>query len=213
MGRSRHPDFQRIRGIRVYYTGHGALLPTSFLGTDDDDKRDEAIVPYECATDALILDNWIADFLRQRVSKDAFFYGIYDCCHSGELYKRAVIPGLEQDSVIKELDFSRLYYSGIPDRMGFKKTGGAKVFALTTDPGLSNSVHFGASEPGQTALVLSIDGVKRSVFTWALEQVVKEEMSIEDLGIQISAKQTEQTSHHKPYVACNEESKKRKFLT
>jgi hypothetical protein len=200
--------------VRIFYfSGHGALLPHGFLDSDDADGRDEAIVPYEGTTKSLILDNWMSAFLKQRLDAKTFFYGIYDCCHSGELYKAGpVLFHTKSTGRVKTIDFSLLRFDGKPQRFAGVRTSGFKPKVLVLDQGLGNSVHFGAAEPDNTALVLSIDGVNRSVFTWALEQVATPGSRIGDLEKRLAIKQAEKTSHHKPFVACSEETKARVFL-
>jgi len=204
-----------------YFTGHGALLPASFAGADDSDGRDEALVPYEATTSALILDNWLGAFVRERVPPEsgAFFYGIYDCCHSGELYK-SIAFGLqpansklflakdgEQGDAVKEVDLADLAFTGAP---AFTRKASLKNFI--EDGTISNSVYIGASEPEQTALVVNIDGMRRSVFTWALEQIARPGMTLEEFEKEITAKQATKTSHHRPIVTAAASVKARPFL-
>lgn len=198
--------------VRIfYYSGHGALLPPGFAQSDDADSRDEAFVPYEGTTDSLILDNWYAKFLKEKLPPQATLYSVIDCCHSGELYKRAKIDGLSDagDEQVKEIDFTSLVYTGNPLSIGRRAMNLHTVKAFIVDDDLGNSVHIAASEPAITALVLSIDGQRRSVFTWALEQVLRPEMTVGELEPLLTAKQAEKTLHHKPYVATRTSNKKR----
>jgi hypothetical protein len=205
-----------------YFTGHGALLPAGFAGADDRDGRDEALVPYEATTSALILDNWLGALVRERVPPEsgAFFYGIYDCCHSGDLYKSIafglqpanpklfeVKDGEEEGQAIKEVDLADLAFTGAP---AFTRKASLKTFI--EDGTLSNSIHIGASEPEQTALVVNIDGKRRSIFTWALEQIARPGMTIAEFEQEVTAKQATKTSHHRPVVAASASVKARRFL-
>lgn len=190
--------------VRIfYYSGHGALLPPGWAQSDDEDGRDEAMVPYEGTTDSLILDNWFAQFLREKLPEETMLYSILDCCHSGELYKLAQIEGLPSDAkgARKEIDFATLEFTGNPLFMGRRVGSPVSTKALILNDGLRNSIQIAASEPGTTALVLSIDGQRRSVFTWALEQVIVPEMKIADLESLLTKKQAEKTLHHRPQVS------------
>ncbi|MES3003851.1 MAG: caspase family protein [Pseudomonadota bacterium] len=203
------PDDVRI----FYYSGHGALLPPGFAQSDDPDGRDEAFVPYEGTTDSLILDNWYAKFLKEKLPPRSTLYSVVDCCHSGELYKQGIaIKGLPPDldgPMRKEIDFTTLEYTGNPFMIGRGGNGLISVKAFVSEDELGNSVHIAASQPGVTALVMSIGGQRRSVFTWALEEVLRPSMTVGELEPLLSAKQLEQTEHHKPYVATREANKAR----
>lgn len=199
--------------VRIfYYSGHGALMPPGFAQSDDADGRDEAFVPYEGTSDSLILDNWYAKFLKEKLPPQATLYSVIDCCHSGELYKQVKIEGLQEDDEaqqVKEVDFTTLIYTGNPLAIGRRELSLHAVKAFISADGLGNSVHIAASEPGVTALVLNIDGQRRSVFTWALEQVLRPQLTVGELELLLTSKQAERTLHHKPYVATQESNKSR----
>lgn len=203
-----------------YYSGHGTLLPPEF---SESDEPKEAFVPYECDTANLILDKRIKDILDQNLSSEAFFYGIYDCCHSGDIHKSVLLSGnlasvrrheLENVEVEKSLGTDRLIFNGTPldglagpsaaKGLGFKK--------LILDDGRINAVHAAASEPEKTALVLNLDGERRSVFTWAVENALRPDMSVTAFELAVTAKQATKTHHHKPYVTCHPSQKARMML-
>jgi hypothetical protein len=201
--------------VRIfYYSGHGALLPKGYALGDDPDGRDEALVPYEGTTDSLILDNWFGLFLKEKLPASSSFYSVLDCCHSGQLYKRAHIAGLSNnmddsdEPKAKEMDFSALVFNGNPITIGNTSTN-MTVKDFVVDEDLVNSVHIAASQPDTTALVLNIDGARRSVFTWALQQVVTTTVTVGELELLLTAKQAEKTAHHRPFVASRAANKAR----
>jgi Caspase domain len=192
--------------VRVfYYSGHGALLPSGFSGSDDADGRDEALVPYEGSVSSLILDNWISTFLKEIVPKDIFFWSIYDSCHSGDMFKNIVVAGLPppfpENAKEKLLKLPDLVFDLPPQRMQPRSL--IKTKALILDGELTNSIHFGAAEPEKTALVLDITGKRRSAFTWALEQVAIPGMTVREFELAVTAKQLTVTDHHHPQIAAN----------
>jgi hypothetical protein len=199
-----------------YYSGHGALLPPELSGTDDADGRDEALVPYEGTVGSLILDNWIGTFLKTVLPKDVFYWGIYDACHSGDLFKDAVVDGLPPpfpaDAQEKIVRFPDLYFDAPPIRMTpqFDSPG---VKTLILDAGLPNSIHLGAAEPAKTALVQSIGGQRRSVFTCAIERIARQGMTVADFEAAIVPAQAQLTSHHVPQVACDAANRGRALFT
>ncbi|MEP3477269.1 MAG: caspase family protein [Hyphomicrobiales bacterium] len=190
-------DGASIGDVRIFYfTGHGTSVP-KHLATSK--GGNEAYVPYEGTTKSLLYDTWIQNFLKVRLHPDVFFYGIYDCCNSGQLYKKFDFAP-EVSEVPKEIDFSLLSFEHdegqIPQS---NQTFGIKSFV--EDAELKNSVHIGAAEPDNTALVMPINGQKRSVFTWAFEEVAQPGISLTDFEEQVSKAQASKTKHHKPILA------------
>jgi len=202
-----------------YYSGHGALLPPDFSGSDDPDGRDEALVPYESDTQSLIIDNTVAGLLDSHLSRSAFFYGIYDCCHSGDIQKNVLLEfqlnkvqhadALNME-VEKSVRIDDLIFNGIA---GSGYRSGPMFKDLILDNGRDNAAHFAASEPDVTALVVNIDGVRRSVFTWALESVAEPGMSIAAFESAVTAAQAVKTQHHKPFVTCAQGQRDRAIFT
>lgn len=195
-----------------YYSGHGALLPADLSGTDDEDGRDEALVPYEGTLSSLILDNWMATFLKTQLKRDVFLWSIYDACHSGDMFKDAVVAGLpppfSPDAQEKVLKVDDLVMDMAPRRLATRSAvTGATTKALILDGGLVNSVHIGAAEPEKTALVQQIDGMRRSVCTCAIERSIAAGQNVVQFEGALAAAQAKLTNHHKPQVACSAANK------
>ncbi len=70
-----------------FYSGHGAQLPTYGEG-DVVDRMDETLVPYDFAwtPETCITDDQIYDLYSQ-LHYDTRFVMIFDCCHSGGIYR------------------------------------------------------------------------------------------------------------------------------
>jgi hypothetical protein len=202
--------------VRIFYiSSHGTLLPPGFSGTDDPDGRDEAIVPYEGTLSSLILDNWLAAYLRESIPKGVSFWGIYDCCHSGDLYKRAIIDGLaneDPNEVPKQLDMSDLVIDALPPRLIFRET------ALTTknlvlDGVLNKSFHLAAAEPEKAALCKTIGSATRSVFTYALEQAIRVGQTVAEFEVAVTTESAKITKVHTPQIACAPDAKETKLFS
>ena len=194
-----------------YFSGHGFHLPPSFSGNDDPDGRDEAIVPHEGTLSSLILDNWLAQFFKNRIPEGVVFWGIYDCCHSGDLFKAAVIDGIgpEEIEIAKELQVEDIIIDSMPTRLApianFTQKG------LILDGTIPTSIHVAAAQPEKPALCKLIDGEQRSVFTWALSQVLHgaPKISVADLEIALAKKVATHTDVHTPQVACHPSNRTR----
>ena len=205
-----------------YYSGHGVMLTAEDTGSADPDGQDEALVPFECDTGNLIVDNKIKEALDKNLNPGAFFYGIYDCCHSGDIQKNLLLGslsnvmrhGMSSAEVQKSVTVDQLIFTGRPSgRAGPSLVAQAQTSKkLIVDDSRVNAVHIAACEPENTALVLNIDGERRSVFTWALEQVLRPETTVSALEIALTAKQATKTRHHKPFVTCHSTQRGRNVL-
>jgi hypothetical protein len=202
--------------VRIFYiSSHGTLLPPGFSGTDDLDGRDEAIVPYEGTLSSLILDNWLATYLRTTVPAEVSFWGIYDCCHSGDLYKAAIVEGLppaDPNEMPKQLDIGQLVIDQLPPRLLFRQTA-ITTKALILDGTIASSFHFAAAEPERAALCKTIGGVTRSVFTYALEQVIRVGQTVAEFEQAVTAESARITTAHTPQIICPAALKGRKLFS
>lgn len=173
-----------------YFSGHGVQIPKSFSGTTDaDGSKDEGFLPYEGVTSSVILDNWLADLLKVRLHKEVTFWGLYDCCFSGEIFKLAD----EQ----KEVLIQDLVLDALPRRLTLLNSNLTR-FSLVEDLTLDNAFHFGAAKSFQPAITSEIDEVKRSVFTWALEQALGTgaDLTVGEVEKQVSEKMRSQEAPH-----------------
>lgn len=199
--------------VRIFYiSSHGTLLPPGFAGGDDPDGRDEAIVTYEATLSSLILDNWLAEFLRDSVPAGVNFWGIYDCCYSGDLFKAAAVAGLAVEEQPKHLPFDQLIIDRLPEGLKLGETG-FSAKALILDGTLHNSFHFGAAEADRTALCKVINAEMRSVFTYALEQTIQVGQTVADFEKAVTAKSATITTAHTPQIACPSQLRNRAVLT
>ena len=161
-------------------------------------------MPYEGSLSSLILDNWLAAFLQTTVPSDVSFWGIYDCCHSGDIYKAAIVSGLppaDPNEKPKQLDVKDLVIDKLPARLMLRSTA-ITTKALILDGTITNSFHFGAAEPDKSALCKTIGGVSRSVFTYALEQVIQVGQTVGDFEKAVTAESATVTTAHIPQIAC-----------
>ena len=198
-----------------YFSGHGIQLPKEYSQTQDPDGRDEAMVTYDCTLSTLLLDNWMAQFLKSTLPGGVNFWGFYDCCHSGQLYKALAISGLTVYEQAKELTIDRIVLDKLPTKLGKSSDRELKDLTLVDDNSIGRSVHFGASQRDRQALCKEIAGVKRSVFTWAMCEVIKHNsmLTVEEADNALVAKVAEQTILHTPQVACSTADRKRTLFT
>jgi len=66
----------------LHYSGHGSY--TRDVNGDEDDGRDETIVPLDYAKNGMIVDDQLHDYLKH-LPKGCRMYCIFDCCHSGTI--------------------------------------------------------------------------------------------------------------------------------
>jgi hypothetical protein len=179
--------------VRIFYfSGHGLVVPASVTGTGPC----EALVPHDGSHANLLMDQWMADFLLTQ-GKHCSFWAIYDACHSGEMYK-------DFDEQNKVLHFDRLEDDSERHVPAFRNLNpDKKTKALVLDGTISKAVHIAAVDVKQKAIVRSIDGVRRSIFTWALEHVAVPAVEVQDLEAKIVAKQKSIVDDLEAQVAAN----------
>ena len=205
--------------VRIfYYTGHGTWVPKGFSGGEDEpDGRDQAFVPFEGTTASLILDNWMGQFLKTKLHPGSIFYGIYDCCNSEHLYKSFIFTSTKSfnidEPLIKGIDFSNLNFTGLPVMFKKPESGNAlSIKRIILDENQNSAIHIGAAEAEKPAEVKLIDGVRRSVFTWALERVAVPGINLANFAEALAKKQAEVTTSHAPQVTFSTNNRYRKLL-
>lgn len=65
-----------------HYSGHGSS--TRDRDGDEDDGRDETIVPLDYKTGGMITDDQLRDYV-EHMPKDCHMMCLFDCCHSGTI--------------------------------------------------------------------------------------------------------------------------------
>ena len=182
-----------------YFTGHGTRIPVALAGGEQ--RSLEAFVPWEGDTNRVIPDLWIKSFLQERLPAGVSFYGFYDSCHSGEMYKYLSFGA--EGRVDKNWQVSKALFAKDLDDTGVSKLVSGLDFSkrFETETDLKNSVHFGGSEPENTALVKMIGGEKRSCFTYALDRGLNTGISIGEMERAVAGAQAVVTDHHAPVLA------------
>lgn len=66
----------------LHYSGHGSNIKDK--DGDEDDGRDETIVPLDFAKNGMITDDQLHDYL-EHIPASCRMYCIFDCCHSGTI--------------------------------------------------------------------------------------------------------------------------------
>jgi len=64
-----------------HYSGHGSSIKDS--NKDEEDGRDETIVPLNYVKKGMISDDVIRSVLIDKINSDSRFYSLLDCCESG----------------------------------------------------------------------------------------------------------------------------------
>lgn len=66
-----------------YYSGHGSYIRDT--SGDENDGRDEVIIPVDYEQNGYISDDWLCTNMASRVPNGVKLYGFTDCCHSGTI--------------------------------------------------------------------------------------------------------------------------------
>lgn len=68
----------------LHYSGHGTYI--SDTGGDENDRRDECIVPVDYNSGGLITDDELRSCLIDALPAGCKLFTIFDCCHSGTMF-------------------------------------------------------------------------------------------------------------------------------
>jgi len=83
--------------LLFYYSGHGSYTRNYYTDNLESDERDEVICPHDFGWDvpeSVILDDDIHEILKNK-NPEAKLVCIFDCCHSGTMYRDFGNPDIE----------------------------------------------------------------------------------------------------------------------
>lgn len=147
-----------------YVASHGTQK--NFGQTEEEDGRDEAIMPYEADYHSLITDDELFRLITSKIQDtDISFTAVYDCCHSGTMV-RDIEFGEDGELIIEQ---NRSFFVPLPE------VGGLVVRSEPVGP---YNV-FSACQDSETAADLRIDGVPRGAFSYALQSVIADNPKIQ----------------------------------
>ncbi|MBC6481418.1 MAG: caspase family protein [Hormoscilla sp. GM7CHS1pb] len=202
-----------------YFSGHGVM----FIQKNDSENQDsngqyEALVPYEGTESSLILDNWLGEFFSNSIPDGVVFWGLYDSCYSGDLYKDVILQKdedeqdqiYEQDKTLKKKDIVKDLMPQFPQEKSSKQTK-----KLIVDDILKNAFHFGAADEDERAICKPINGKSRSVFTWAIAEVLAgaPELTAQEFEGKVTNKVAEITKAHTPQLIASPWNKTQKIFS
>jgi hypothetical protein len=164
------------------YSGHGTQAED--LNGDESDRYDEALVPIDYTSGALLLDDDLADVYR-RLPDGAVLTLFMDCCHSGTNSRFAPLdrsmPGGDERRRFLELtaDLQEAHR-----RFRARARGPEPTNAEESLPGL---IHFAACLDNQFAYESGGEGHFTRIATSALASAVARGQTNEDFGSDVAA--------------------------
>lgn len=66
-----------------YYSGHGSSITDR--NNDENDKKDEVLIPLDYETNGVITDDWLYQNMATKIPAGVKLFGFTDCCHSGTM--------------------------------------------------------------------------------------------------------------------------------
>ncbi len=144
------------------FCGHGTMKDVK-VG-DETTQRNQALVPFECRYDSLIVDDWLFETITQYVFDPSIsFTGIYDCCHSGTMVRAVQI-----DSETGDLEAVSNRCIDVESLRGIK----------TRDVEIGPYNTFSACKDEELAADLKINGVPRGAFSYSLHSALSKSPTI-----------------------------------
>ncbi|HEX9927919.1 MAG TPA: caspase family protein [Pyrinomonadaceae bacterium] len=183
-------------GDRVFffYAGHGFQAPDD--GSDEQDKQDEVITPYDVAVKfvnnkailsdetTFIRDDKFNDFIAQLSGRRAVL--MFDSCHSGTLSRGVSGDSRKSESRYLQMKPSRSAvdggYSEVPEKG--KPRDLVSIRENAVEGNVNGVVVLSAASPYQQAFSMETDGnIMRGAFTYIFENLVRrnENQRLEDL--------------------------------
>lgn len=74
---------ENITELFISFSGHGTY--SRDVGRDEDDGKDEALVPLDCKTNGVIKDDDLHGKYLSRLPSSVNVFSLMDCCHSGTI--------------------------------------------------------------------------------------------------------------------------------
>lgn len=70
--------------LYIHYSGHGASIPDD--NGDEEDGKDESLVPVDYPENGLIRDDDLYEIVVKGLPEGVFLFALMDCCHSGTVF-------------------------------------------------------------------------------------------------------------------------------
>jgi hypothetical protein len=165
------------------YAGHGTQLAD--LNGDEADRYDEALVPVDYHTGALLLDDDLADVYR-RLPNDVILTLFMDCCHSGTSSRFAPIDS----SPVRGSERRRFLELPAAVEQAHQRFRARQGSPVPTSPeeSLPGVIHFAACLDNQFAYESGGQGHFTRVAAAALADAVSHGVTNEDFGSEIATK-------------------------
>lgn len=77
-------DQTKFETLFFHYSGHGSSVIDR--NNDEEDGKDEVLVPLDYTTAGMIKDDLLNNVLIQKIHKNTKFYSVVDACHSGSIF-------------------------------------------------------------------------------------------------------------------------------
>lgn len=181
---SRLVDSARPGDVLVFqYAGHGTQVDD--LNGDESDRFDEALVPVDVDTGALVLDDDLADVYR-RLPAGAMLTLFMDCCHSGTNSRFAPIGRSRGDDKVRRR-FLELTAEQKAAHRRFRARAGSPP-PVTAEESLPGVIHFAACLDNQFAFESEGQGHFTKIATRELAAAVAAGTTNENFGSAVAAK-------------------------
>lgn len=152
---------ENITELFLSYSGHGTFVRD--VDGDENDGQDEALVPLDCNTHGVILDDYLHSAFLSKLPANVNVFSLMDCCHSG---------------TILDLQYKYVHRGGAATNGVFvtdqKKTVSAKVIKIS------------GSRDNQYSMDAFLDGEFKGAMTASFSKTYKNSKDCRELLINMS---------------------------
>jgi hypothetical protein len=152
---------ENITELFLSYSGHGTFVRDR--DGDETDGQDEALVPLDCYTNGIILDDYLHSAFLSKLPANVNLFSLMDCCHSG---------------TILDLQYKYVHRGGAATNGVFvtdqKKTVAAKVIKIS------------GSRDNQVSMDAFLDGEFKGAMTASFSKTYKNSKDCRELLLNMS---------------------------
>lgn len=146
----------------ITFSGHGTYIPDRT--GDEEDRRDEALCPYDLDR-ALLLDDELRDLLADRVAGSRVLL-ITDCCHSGTMTRSVGADSPELLGTPRYIPFAELTNCMCPETVDRLTTQARAARSREIPVDQTNLIHLSGCRDDQVSYDATIAGKACGAFTY-----------------------------------------------
>ncbi len=156
--------------LTFYYSGHGSNMQD--FSNDEQDGKDEVIIPLDFSQNGVIPDDWLNDNLVEKVNQSVKFYSFFDSCNSGTVLDLKCNLECDTRPLLSLRDLRRInrYVSNF-------WTNNFKILYNNDNNSTRHRYCFSACLSNEYANETSINNLQQGYFSYFLQEVLRKNLA------------------------------------